>query len=318
MKLGILGGASIVVDRFLPALKKVENIECIGVATRDVNGEKANKISKNFGIKIYSSYDELIENPNVDSIYIPLPPALHFIWAKKALLKRKNVFLEKPSTISVAEIRELVEIAEKNNLALYENYMFLKHAQLEEIKKQIEDGLIGDVRLYRSCFSFPKRANNDFRYNRELGGGALLDAGGYVVKLATYLLGDEMEIVSAMLNTPNGENVDFYGSFTAKNSKGKIFQGAFGMDNNYECSLEVFGQNAKLVTGRIFTAGADFEPKMEIFSNNPKIEITLPKDDHFMNSINYFNNLVKGKEDKKLEYNRLLKQAINIEKIREF
>lgn len=316
MKLGILGAASIVVDRFLPSLMKIEDVECVGIAARDKNSEKLQKISSEYGIKIYDSYDDIINDNNIDSVYIPLPPALHFQWAKKCLLNGKNVFLEKPSTINFKEIEDLVNLARKKNLAIYENYMFLKHKQLAEVKEYIDSGILGDVRLYRSCFSFPKREKNDFRYNKELGGGALLDAGGYVIKLATYLLGDSMEIVTGCVNTPNGENVDFYGSFTAKNGNGEIFQGAFGMDNNYECSLEVYGQKAKLVNSRIFTAGSDFQTRIEIFSNEPKKEIMLSKDDHFMNSINYFNDLVKNKENREKEYSSLLKQTKNLEKLK--
>lgn len=318
MKLGILGAASIVIDRFLPSLKKIDDVECVGIAARDKNSEKIKKISDIYGIKIYDSYEDLINDPDVEAVYLPLPPALHFKWAKKCLLNGKHVFLEKPSTVNMQEIEELVDLAKEKNLALYENYMFLRHAQLSEIKKYLDNGLIGDIRLYRSCFSFPKRDKNDFRYNKELGGGALLDAGGYVIKLATYLLGDTMEIVTGNITVPEGEEVDFYGSFTAKNSRGEIFQGAFGMDNNYECSLEVYGQKAKLVNSRIFTAGSDFQTKIEIYSNDPKVEILLSKDDHFMNSINYFKELTKFDKNREVEYNNLLIQAKNLEKLRDF
>ena len=94
----------------------------------------------------------------------------------------KHVFVEKPSTTNYQDSLNLVKLAEERKLVLHENYMFQYHSQISEIKKEVENGKIGKVHSYHARFGFPRRDKNDFRYNKELGGGALLDAGGYVIK----------------------------------------------------------------------------------------------------------------------------------------
>ena len=119
--------------------------------------------------------------------------------------------------------------------------MFAFHNQLKEIAQIIERGEIGDVRLYRISFGFPQRAVNDFRYNKELGGGALIDAGGYTIKYAAMLLGETAHITAAQMNYTDEFEVDIYGSATLVNQDGATAQIAFGMDNSYKCELEVWG-----------------------------------------------------------------------------
>ena len=119
--------------------------------------------------------------------------------------------------------------------------MFVYHTQLDWIRKKISEGTIGEVRLIRIDFGFPFRGANDFRYNKALGGGALLDCGGYTLKLASLFLGDSAKVTASQLNGKDGFEVDIYGSATLTNNEGLTAQVSFGMDNSYKCSLEVWG-----------------------------------------------------------------------------
>ena len=176
-RIGILGAADIAFNRFLPALEKVQGVQCAGVASN--SPDKLRRFVDKYNIHVYESYDEVIQDENVDCIYVPLPPVFHYEWAKKALLAGKHVFLEKPSTISAEQTRELVWLAGSMGLVLQENYMFQYHAQLADIEKIIASGELGKLRLVRTSFGFPRRAGGDFRYVKELGGGTMLDNGGY-------------------------------------------------------------------------------------------------------------------------------------------
>lgn len=161
---------------------------------------------------------------DIDAVYLPLPPALHFKWAKLALEHGKHVFVEKPSTTDAVDTNGLIELARKNNLAFHENYMFVYHEQLKVINDVVESGEIGDIRLYRISFGFPRRAQNDFRYNKSLGEGALIDAGGYTIKYGSYLLGDTAKLTTTQLNYIDEFGVDMYGSATMVNDKGVTAQ----------------------------------------------------------------------------------------------
>lgn len=217
MKIGIICASDIAKRRFMPSLNQIESIEFVGIAVNspeerfekvfpekevidgviETSRKKAQIFADMYGGKIFDSYEEIINSDEIEAIYIPLPPSLHYKCAKKALMAGKHVLLEKPFTIELEETEELINIAREKNLALHENYMFTFHSQIEDINNIVFSGEIGDIRLYRICFGFPMRAVNDFRYNKSLGGGALIDAGGYTIKYASLLLNDTIKVSSA-------------------------------------------------------------------------------------------------------------------------
>ncbi|MDD6824946.1 MAG: Gfo/Idh/MocA family oxidoreductase [Oscillospiraceae bacterium] len=336
MRLGIICPSEIALRRFMPALQLVDGMEFVGIGvctklerfgTADVTSEIAENILKverekaqifidQYGGKIFDGYESIVTSEKIDAIYIPLPPALHYKWAKLALECGKHVLVEKPSTISANDTKKLVEIASKKNLALHENYMFVFHNQLDAIDEMIENGEIGDIRLYRISFGFPKRAANDFRYNKALGGGALIDAGGYTIKYATRLLGANARIKYAQMNYTDEHDVDMYGSAAMVNDNGVTAQIAFGMDNNYKCELEAWGSTGCIYTGRVLTAPAGFTPSVTIRKGNEDTVIDLSADDAFKKSIERFIACVNSEEVRRKNYMDIVKQAELVDEFR--
>ncbi len=333
IRIGIICPSDIATRRFLPAASNIVDLEFVGVAVNSIEErygksipseetvnamlsnerEKAEFMVENYGGKIFDSYADIVSSDEVDAIYIPLPPALHFKWAKIALESGKHVLVEKPSTISAEDTKVLVSIARTNNLALHENYMFIFHNQLQAINQIVESGEIGDVRLYRISFGFPMRQLNDFRYNKKLGGGALLDAGGYTLKYATYLLGNTAQVAYANLNGIDGFEVDMYGSAALINDKGVTAQIAFGMDNEYKCELEIWGSKGTLITGRVLTAPTGFVPSAKIVRGGKEESIILPSDDAFCKSISRMIDCIKDEATREDNYNELIRQAQMVE-----
>lgn len=314
LRLGIIGTSEIAYRRFLPALKKCKEIEYVGVASRTI--EKTKSFIAEYGGKGYSSYEELIEDSSIDAVYIPLPPALHYKWAKAALESGKHVMLEKPFTTSLEDTQNLINIAKLKNLAVHENYMFLFHNQMEKVYEFIENKTYGKLRQVRITFGFPKRNNSDFRYSKILGGGSLLDCGGYTIKLANRLLGENSRIVSSKLVLEDDYDVDLYGSATLENEKGMTAQISFGMDNEYKCEVEIWKSKGYALFPRIFTAPCGYKPKSIITQNNDIQEILLPDDDQFMNSIRHFLKCIDNTEERTINYNEIAIQANLIEEIR--
>lgn len=306
MKLGILGTADIAYRRFLPALSKCPEVIYAGVASR--TPEKGKKFQESYGGKIYDSYDALLADKSIDAVYVPLPPALHYKWGKKVLEAGKHLLMEKPFTTDARHTDELLKLAAERGLAVYENYMFLYHSQLERIKQLISQGELGQIRLYRMSFGFPMRGQGDFRYNKELGGGALLDCGGYPVRLALELLGDTVKVVQSKLIQPKGFEVDLYGNAVMENDAGEVAQISFGMDNAYQCQLEVWGSKGTLSAKRIFTAPPHLIPRA-VLAKNEELELELPADDAFVNSIAAFISCIRDETASKNESGMILKQA---------
>ena len=336
MNIGIICPSEIALRRFMPSLLKCHELHFagIGVYTKNERFSSAqidddtfycclqNEIRKTqlfterYGGKIYNGYAEIASSKDIEALYIPLPPALHYKWAKFALEHGKHVLVEKPSTTSFADSNDLIQIALVKRLALHENYMFNFHSQLDRIEEIIQSGEIGEVRLYRICFGFPKRDALDFRYNKALGGGALLDAGGYTIMYATRLLGGTAKIECAQSNYLKGYEVDIYGSATLVNKEGVTAQIAFGMDNNYKCELEVWGSKGCLTTGRVLTAPSGFVPTAIIRKGNEEKVIDLPEDDAFFNSIQHFISCIKDEGIRKKRYSIINKQAKHVDEFK--
>ncbi len=285
-RIGILGAADIAFNRFLPALEKIQGVQCAGVASN--SPDKLRRFVDKYNIHVYESYDEVIQDENVDCIYVPLPPVFHYEWAKKALLAGKHVFLEKPSTISAEQTRELVGLAGSMGLVLQENYMFQYHAQLADIEKIIASGELGKLRLVRTSFGFPRRAGGDFRYVKELGGGTMLDNGGYTIKLINRLLGRSTRLVASRLDYDEETGVDIFGTAEFMNADGVLAQAAFGMDCQYQCSLELWGSKGRLTTGRIYTTPNGFVPTALIETGAGSRNIQLASCDAFEESIKMY------------------------------
>lgn len=329
MKIGIICPSEIALRRFMPALQQVDDLDFVGLGVPSeeerfgsvlpevnvVEGvlrteyEKAKVFTDQYGGKIFDGYETIVKSNEIDAIYIPLPPALHYKWAKLALENRKHVLVEKPSTISVKQSKDLADIAKSRRLVLHENYMFGFHRQLDAIDEIIESGEIGDIRLYRVSFGFPLRAANDFRYNKSLGGGALIDAGGYTIKYATRLLGETARIRYAQLNYAEGFEVDMFGSAALSNEDGVTVQVSFGMDNNYKCELEAWGSKGCLSTGRVLTAPAGYIPTVKIQKGNEEEVRDLPSDDAFCKSIRHFIRCCNNDTIREENYKVIVKQA---------
>lgn len=279
---------------------------------------KAQTFIDAFGGKIYQGYQTLIESDDIDAIYLPLPPALHYKWAKLALENGKHVFVEKPSTCYLKDTEDLIAIAKDNGLALHENYMFVFHNQIKELNDIISEGSkVGKPRLYRITFGFPRRALNDFRYNKTLGGGALLDAGGYTMRYATELLGPTAKVTTAQVNYDPDFEVEIFGSATMVNDEGLTAQLAFGMDNDYRCDIEVWGSKGTITSGRILTAPVGCIPSYTLKQNQEYTQHNFSEDDAFYKSIQRFVDCVDNDEVRNSNYSILLKQEQLVQQFRD-
>lgn len=330
-RIGIICPSEIAFRRFLPALKEAGCLEYAGVAiasreefvgaTDEVLAKervKAQTFVDSYGGKIYEGYSTLIHSTDVDAIYLPLPPGLHYKWAKEAVAAGKHILVEKPCTTALSTTEDLLKDAGEKGLAAHENYMFVFHDQLEAVNDIVKSGEIGDVRLYRISFGFPMRAQNDFRYNKALGGGALLDCGGYTFKYASLLLGPTAKMKYAQANNIAGFNVDMYGSAALVNDEGVTAQVAFGMDHNYKCELEVWCSKGTLYTNRILTAPAGFVPEVIIRKGNDEEKRSLPADDAFKKSIQHFCRCIEDPAAREDNYQALLRQAKLVEQFKVF
>lgn len=314
VRVGILGCANIAVRSLAPAFQEHDAFSLIAFAGRDIN--KTAKTSKIFNCEALPSYQALIDRTDIDLVYIPLPNALHFEWVIKSLQSGKHVLCEKSLGCDYEEVEAMVSEARKNGKLLIENFQFRFHSQHQFVKKILNDGEIGAIRCFRSSFGFPPFPTSDnIRYTKELGGGALLDAGAYTIKATQFMMGDGFEVKAATLHTPKEMDVDIYGGIYMQNSNGQISELSFGFDNYYQCNYEIWGSKGKITATRAFTAAPGIQPTVIVEKQGSNDAIVLPADDHFSNLMTHIAKCIENNnfED---ENSQNLQQALNIQQVR--
>ena len=310
INIGVLSTANIAQKNVIPAIKVLgSRFHLIGVASR--SPDKAKHCAKTFTTTPYNDYKKLLDNEALDAIYIPLPNALHYEWIKYAINKNIHILVEKSLACSLGEVKELNQLAMKNDVALLENFQFRFHPQLQFIKNIIDSGEIGEVRQITSSFGFPPFTDkNNIRYDKSLGGGALLDAGAYPIKVSQELLGGDLFVGSASLSYKRKLGVDIWGSASLHSHKTQVTsQISFGFDHFYQCKLEVWGSEGFIRAKRIFTAPPGFQADIEIQTGSgTRVEI-LAEANHFSEMLCYFHQLIVGEKSKKVEYEMNVTQA---------
>lgn len=293
IKIGVLSTAAIGQRSVIPAILSLsDKFELVGIASRDY--EKVLPIAQNFNCKAFGTYEEMLKKEVIDAVYIPLPNSMHFQWVMTALENGLHVLVEKSLGCSLDEVSKLTQVAKNKNLALIENFQFRFHSQLNKLNELLHSGVIGDLRYMRTSFEFPPFTDKtNIRYQKTLGGGALLDAGAYVVKATQLFLGYDISVKAATLRYDDSE-VDLGGGAFLKQNNGSVYsEVSFGFDNFYQCNIELFGNKGKISTDRIFTAPSEYRPTINIESQgNPIQNIVLEADNHFVNMINHFYNTI--------------------------
>ena len=318
IRLVIIGASEIAYRRFMPALLKDARFEYVGVAIeREQDVEKANCFLEDYGGEIIHSYDEAISRKDVDAVYVPQPPALHFGFGKRILETGKHLFMEKPFTIKYEDSKHLIELAKEKNLAVIENYMFRFHKQIKAfINLSKENNIVGKINKFEVRFSFPQRSINDFRYNKALGGGALFDCGGYTIMMSDILLDRKGLLVSFEPEYTSDFEVDIGGKGVFQ-SNDCTCEFSFGMAHPYNCYAKAYGDRGTLVAPRVLTAPSEFDVVFEILDNDSNLTKTIDigADDTFLKSIDNFYNCIINDDTRRENYALIMRQSKIIEEI---
>lgn len=208
IKWGSLGYATMTKDRFIPAVMRTSNSEFYALASRSDAKLKECEDTYNCS-KLYRSYDELLEDDEVDAVYIPLPNNMHKEWTIKAARKGKHVLCEKPLALDAYETEEMIRECEKNNVKLMEAFMYRYSDRIKKVKELLQSGAIGEIKHISTTFGFFRKRENDYRMQRELGGGALYDVGSYLANFTGLITEDLPVSISAEHIMENGVDTAF-------------------------------------------------------------------------------------------------------------
>jgi xylose dehydrogenase (NAD/NADP) len=242
LKWGLLSTARI--NRHLiPAIRAAERAELVGVASR--SQQRAEAYAAEWGIpRVHGSYQSLLDDPDVDVIYISLPNSLHAEWAVRAAKAGKHVLCEKPLAISVAECDQILAAARSAGVVAVEAVMCLHHPLLAEARRLVDEGAVGRVRLVRGSLCISLDRPDDVRWKPELGGGALWDVGSYPVSFIRWVAGEPEEVFGWQVLAESGVDETFCGLLRYRSG----VLGAFdcGFRSPWRSEAQVFGTEGTL------------------------------------------------------------------------
>ena len=252
---GVLGPGFIATRAVIPALREVSNSRILAVASS--NEERSRVVALRFNIeRFYSSYQTLLDDPDVDVVYIALPNHLHREWTIRAAAAGKHVLCEKPLAISAAECNEMIAACQQANVLLMEAVMYRFHPRMLYLKEMLVAREPGDIRFLHVAFSFNFNAPGNYRAYRQFGGGALLDIGCYCVNSARWLFGSEPDSSQAEISYSR-ENIDLTTSAVLRfgeNASAHIQCSFVGAEHQ---TIEVVGTTGAVTAPLAFTAWQD-------------------------------------------------------------
>ena len=288
---GVLGCAGIAGRTFIPALLKARNATAWSMASRDPG--KAREWAGRFGFeRSAADYEALLDDPEVQAVYIPLPNHLHAEWSVKASRAGKHVLCEKPMAMSAEEVRLMAAEAEKAGRLLMEAFMYRFHPQMERALGLVREGAVGAVRSVHSSFtlSFAPDAGN-YRWHPEMGGGALYDLGCYPVSAARLVFGGEPVSVFARVVFHPVHRVDVRLNALLEFGGGRAAHAECAFDTAFQSRLEVVGETGLVRLSRAFSA-KDFDVEVELVRDRGVERIPISRHDQFRLMIEHFSDCV--------------------------
>jgi len=316
IRIGILGCAKIARRSVAPALLQLpDRFQLVAAASRDA--AKAAAFAQEFAIDAVTGYDTLLARTDIDAVYVPLPTGLHLEWVGRAIAAGKHVYVEKSFAATATDSDRLVSAARQHGVAAMEGYMFLYHRQQAIVQDWLREGAIGELRHFHGSFGFPPLPDGDFRYDDVLGGGALMDAAGYPLRAAAYLLGDDLEVRASSIRGQAQRGTSVWGSAFLSNPAGVGASIAFGFDNFYQCRYELWGSRGKLVAERAYTPGPAFSPRLILEHAEGAQETQVEPDNHFVGAMREFAQIITEPERRAQHYRQILHQSRCLQRLRE-
>jgi predicted dehydrogenase len=253
---GVLSTAKIGTKTVIPAMQLGEHCQVTAIASRSL--DKAHAAATQLSIpKPSGSYEELLADPEIDAVYIPLPNHLHVPWSIKALEAGKHVLCEKPIGLTAAEAQELLDAARKHpQLKVMEAFMYRHHPQWQRVRQLVEEGGIGELRTIQSFFSYYNDDPNDIRNMADIGGGGLLDIGCYCISLSRFIFDAEPRRVCGIVEYDPRFGVDRLASGLLDFGKGTATFSCATQLAPYQ-RVNIFGTEGRVEIEIPFNAPAD-------------------------------------------------------------
>jgi predicted dehydrogenase len=294
---GIIGTANIARGQFLPGLRSAGGVAA-AVAGRDP--ARTEQWASDNGVeRPVTGYQALIDDPDIDVLYIALPNALHAEWTIRALEAGKPVLCEKPLCGTLPDTERVLAAARQTGTLLWEAFVFPFQPQMAAIEELVADGTIGELMEIKSNFHFMVRNPANIRLSRELEGGALLDVGCYPVRLAQLMFGPDYESAWARaVIGGDGVDVDTWGVLGY--SGGRRLMLSAGMQRSYDTATTLEGTNGQIRVTNPFHPGPADSYQVAIAGAEPRTLTAEADEPSFTPAIRHINAVIMGAEEPRM------------------
>lgn len=296
---GVLGCSGIGKSRTIPGLLACENAELYAIAGR--NAEKLKAYAEPFAPKkLYTDYQALLDDENVDAVYLPLPNGIHMEWVKKAAAAGKHILCEKPMALTEEQVREMFAAAKEHGVLLEEAYAY-RHAQLvQKVKEIVDSGAIGRIRYLESKHSTFDTNRSGIRYQKGNGGGAVYDVTCYNVSLASYLFGKDPEDMSVYCGFDKETGVDVSDAVMLRYEEGVTAMLYAGLDAYRRGCYSILGETGRIDVDHKFNSSGvchirvstGARPQGAEYVDETTTEYTIWVDDNYKKEIELFSDAV--------------------------
>lgn len=269
---GIIGAGHIA-GSFAEGLKILPNAQCYAIASRD--GAKAESFAKKYGFeKSYDSYQSMLDDPNVDVVYVATPNNLHYSHTMMALDAGKPVLCEKPFAITCQQAMTMMRVSREKKLFLMEALWSRFLPSVIAAKKSLDDGLIGNPLLLQAEFGIhPPYDANSRLFDSKLGGGSIPDIGIYPIFLALYLFGEPLSMDISSVPAPTG--VDMTSIIVMKHKEGRMSV----LTSSFACDLEsdakITGDAGRLRLKRMFHMPTTLAVRHDVNEEEKEIPVEM-------------------------------------------
>jgi D-xylose 1-dehydrogenase (NADP+, D-xylono-1,5-lactone-forming) len=290
VKWGILSTADIN-RKVIPGVHASEKAELIAVASRDQR--RAEEYAREWEIgRAYGSYEALLEDAEVEAVYISLPNTLHCEWSIRAVEAGKHVLCEKPLSRHVGDVESAFDAAERNGRTLMEAFMYRHNPQTSRLRQLVDEGAIGDIGLVRSCFSYSLNDAENIRLRTDVEGGSLMDVGCYCVSGSRLLAGEPEQVYGQQFVGPSATDWVFTGTMR---SPGDVFaQFDCGTALPERDELEAIGSDGSLFLDDPWHC---VEPVIEVRRDGRVERIELEHADSYRLEIENLSDAIRGAAD---------------------
>ncbi|MCZ8522064.1 MULTISPECIES: Gfo/Idh/MocA family protein [Paenibacillus] len=272
---GILGYARIAKTSVIPGILKSENAELYAIASGDE--EKRQEVRDTYaGTKVYEGYEQLLDDPQVQAVYIPLPNSMHKEWAIAAMNRGKHVLCEKPIALNSAECGEMIEAAENNGVYLMEAFMYRYTDRVRKLQELVRSGEIGEIRYIHSAFRFLLNRPGTIKMQPGLGGGSLYDVGSYPVNFIGMITGETPESCVSQSVLENGVDVLF--SAVLKYKSGIVATINSGFNAFGQMNSEIVGTKGRIEIPDTFLGTAG---KITVVTEEGSRQIDVAESDRY-------------------------------------